>query len=286
MPPSPTVASWHLGIRLREKREALGLTGADVVKPIDISVQYLSAVEHGRKKLSESKLAELIAAYEFDADEAAELRMLRERTNLRGWWSKYTALFNEQLLRLFGFEHGAEAVRAYDNGLMNGLLQTEEYAHAIISAGSPNIRLAEVDRRVEARMKRQHLLTADHPLALTAIMSESTIHQQVGGPAVLARQLRHVLDLLARLPETLDIAIVPYSATGHHAMGGSSFNLMSFDGGMLPTLVWQETVTTTELIEDALTVREYSLAYTELAKLALDRRRSIELIQEAIKELE
>lgn len=283
---SPTVASWDLGLRLRDKRDLLGLTGSEVAKPmLGLSVQFLSSVEHGKKKLPEDKFAALIAAYEFDEEEAAELHALREQASHRGWWARFSALFNDELLRLFGFEHGAESIRAYDNGLMNGLLQTEEYATAVIATGSPNIRLAEVDRRVQARMIRQRRLTDDTPLHLTVIMSESTIRQQVGGPNVLASQLRHVLDLIERLPDTLDVRVVSYTATGHHAMGGSSFTLMTFPGATLSTLAWQETVTSTQFIEDPLTVREYSLAYAEVGKAALSEQDSVNLIKQVVMEL-
>lgn len=283
---SPTVASWELGLRLRAKRELLGLPASTVAKTtLGLSVQFLSAVEHGKKKLPEDKLAALIASYELDDDEARELQALREEANQRSWWGQFSALFSDELLRFFGFEHGAESVLAYDNGLMNGLLQTPEYATAIITAGSPNIRLAEVDRRVQARLLRQRRLTDDEPLQLTVIMSESTVRQQVGGAEVLRRQLEYLLDRVDQLHRTLDIGIVPYTATGHHAMGGSAFHLMTFATGTLPTLVWQETVTTTQLIEDAITVREYSLAYSEAKKAALSRQDSVDFIKRVIMEL-
>jgi transcriptional regulator with XRE-family HTH domain len=283
---SPTVASWELGRRLRDKRELVGLRGSDIAKSLDMSVQFLSAVEHGKKKMPEDKLAGLIDKYEVDADEAKELLALRAATAQRGWWSRFTALFSDELLRLFGFEHGAESIRAFDNGLMNGLLQTEDYARAIIEAGSPNIRLAEVDRRVQARMLRQRRLSGDDPLQLTAIMSESTLRQQVGGPRVLLDQLRRLLDLVDTHADTLDLRVVPFTATGHHAMGGSSFSLMTFPSTSLGTLVWQETVTSTELIDDDLTVREYSLAYAEVGKTALDRQASVALIEQVANDLE
>lgn len=278
MASSPTVASWDLGLRLRGKREHLGLSGSAVAKRLNVSVQFLSAAEHGKKKLPEDKLSALIDAYEVDGEDAAELHNLREQAGHRGWWAEFSALFSDELLRLFGFEHGAESVRAYDNGLMNGLLQTEDYAAAIIAAGSPNIRLAEVDRRVHARMIRQRRLTSEAPLHLTVIMSESSVRQQVGGPSVLAGQLRHLLGLIEELPDTLDVRVVPYTSTGHHAMGGSAFHLMTFPSGTLPTLVWQETVTSTQLIQEPQTVREYGLTYAMVHNAALSKRDSIDLI--------
>ena len=282
---SPTVASWDLGLRIRNRRDQLGLSGTTAATSLGMSVQFLSAVEHGKKKLPEDKLSALITAYEFGEDEATELRTLREQAGHRGWWTQFSALFDDELLRVFGFEHGAESIRAYDNGLMNGLLQTDEYATAIIAAGSPNIRLAEVDRRVQARMIRQRRLTSEPRLHLTAIMSESTIRQQMGGPRVLLGQLRHLLDLVDQLADTLTVRVIPLTATGHHAMGGSAFHLMTFASGTLPTLVWQETVTSTELIQDPQTVREYSLTYAEVTKAALDPNETISLIKQVTKEI-
>lgn len=94
---------------------------------------------------------------------------------------------------------------------------------------------------------------------LNAVMSEAVLRQQVGGPDVLAAQLKTVGTMIDQLAETLDVRIVPFDATGHHAMGDSTFHLMGFASGKLPTLLWQETVTSTQVISDSITVREYSL---------------------------
>lgn len=138
---------------------------------------------------------------------------------------------------------------------------------------------------MQARLIRQRRLRGDDPLQLTAIMSESTIHQQVGGPEVLAAQLGRLLELADAHPDTLDLRIVPYTATGHHAMGGSAFHIMTFPSPQLSDLVWQESVTSTEFIEDDIPVREYSLAYNELAKSALTAQQTLDLIKQTLVEL-
>lgn len=279
MPPtSPAVASWTLGLRLRRKREDLGVSSSQASKQAPIAPTYLSDVERGKKNLSQERLEALIKLYEVPDEEAEQLRSLRQEANQRGWWTRYSALFNDELLRYFGYEHGAETVRSYDGGLVHGLLQTEEYARAITQAGSPNVRLAEVDRRVQVRMLRQRRLTGPDPLHLVAVMSEAALRQQVGGAGVLAAQLEHLLDLAGRLTDNLDLRVVPYTATGHHAMGGSTFHIINFPAGDVPVLTYQETVTSTELISDPIRTREYDLAHGEATKLALDRNASLELI--------
>ncbi|GAA2338822.1 helix-turn-helix transcriptional regulator [Saccharopolyspora halophila] len=282
---SPTVANWALGLRIKQQRESVGLNGAGAAKRVGITGAYLSEVEKGKKNLSQGRLDELITIYEFDGDEAAELRTLRDQAGHRGWWSEYSAIFNDELLRFFGFEHGAESAHTYDSGLINGLLQTEEYARAVIESGSPNIRLAEVDPRVRARLIRQKRLRDENPLRITAVMSEAVLRQQIGGPRTLKGQLQHLSDLIDELPQVLEIRVVPFEATGHHAMGGSAFHIMAFPSRTLPTLIWQETVTSTSLITDPLTVREYALAHTEAAKAALSREDSLDLIRERFKAL-
>ena len=280
-PPSPTVAAWDLGLRLREKREEAGLSGAAAAKKVQVTAAYLSDVENGKKRLSEDRLNVLIEVYEFDEDESRELHELRAQAAHRGWWTKYSALFSDDLLKFFGYEYGAESLRTYDNDLVNGLLQTEDYARAIIEAGSPNLRLAEVDRRLQCRMFRQRRIKSDDPLQFCTVMSESVLRQQVGGPEVHADQLKYLATLIDQYPETLEVRVVPFESGGHPAMGGSAFYLMTFPSGRLPTLLWQESVTSTQVITDSVMAREYSLAHAEAVKCALSREESLDLIKKA-----
>ncbi len=283
-PVSSVVAAWDLGLRLREKRELLGLKGKDVNAHTEIATSYLSAVERGKQQLSVEKLTEVAELLEFDKSAIAELVHLRSQALDRGWWIKFSALFSEDLLRLFGFEHGAESIRTYSSGLVYGMLQTERYARAVIETGAPNVRLAEVDRRVEARMMRQGRLDGTDRVQLHVVMSEAALRQQIGGPDVLANQLRHLSKLINEHPDTLDIRIVPFTATGHNAMGSSNFHILAFPGGTLPTLVWQETVTSTQLIDDFQMVREYALAHATTVESALDRKASLAMINRLAKE--
>lgn len=165
------------------------------------------------------------------------------------------------------------------------MLQIERYARAVIETGAPNVRLAEVDRRVAARMLRQARPDASGPVHLHVVMSEAALRQQVGGPDVLREQLRHLSKLINKHPDTVDLRIVPFTANGHHAMGGSNFYVLAFPRATLPTLVWQETVTSTQLIDDHQMVREYALAHAAATANALDQRASLTMINRLAKEL-
>ncbi len=284
-PISPTVAAWALGLRLREKREAAGLRNHAAAKQGGVAPAYLSDVENGKKVPAAERLDVLLDLYEFDDPEADELRQYRDQATRSGWWNEYSALFSEELLRFFGYEYGAESLDSYDSGVMNGLLQTEDYARAIITSGSPNVRLAEVELRTKCRMTRQKRVTDKEPLQVNAVMSEAVLRQQVGGPRVLADQLKHLGNLIDQFPETLDVRIVPFEATGNHAMGGSAFHLMGFASGKLPTLLWQETVTSTQMISLPIMVQEYNLAHIEATKEALDREASVGIIRDCYERL-
>jgi transcriptional regulator with XRE-family HTH domain len=264
----------------------MDVTAASAGKAIDTSQSYISGVESGKLKINASKLAELATVLDFDATELEELQELREAAGKRAWWSPYSAMFSADMLRYIGFEHGAEAIRAYNAGLISGLLQTEEYALAVMHGGGPSIRLAEANRRVEARMKRQQRLDDDDPLRLTALITESALRQQIGGRAVMAGQLRHLAKRIEQLPETLDVRILPFSADYYNALGGSSFYLFGFASSRLPELVWQETITSTDLIDQPMRMREYNLAHDQAMGYALGRTESLDVIQQIGREFE
>ncbi|MGH3875290.1 MAG: helix-turn-helix domain-containing protein [Pseudonocardiaceae bacterium] len=283
-PLSPVVARWDLGRRLREQRELLGLTGTAAGKLIKLSATFLSDVENGKKNLPEDKLDALIAAYEFDSGAAAELRALREQCSQRGWWSKFNTLFSPDVLRFYGYEYGAETTLTFFGDLIPGLLQTRDYARAVIETGSPWIRLAEADLRVEARMIRQRRLTGDEPLRLTAVMSEAALRQQVGGPAVLVGQLRHLVTMVEQHPDTVQVLVVPFSSPGYPALGGK-YQILTFAGPTLPPLAWLDNITSTELIDDAIKVKEWGLAHTGTVDVALDRQDTLDLIKQVTKEI-
>src|SRR5687767_5374134 len=109
-PSSPTVAAWELGLRLRERRELMDITAASAAKAIHTGQSFVSGVETGRVKINARKLAELAAVLDFDQDETEELQELREAAGKRAWWSPYSVMFSSDVLRYFGFEHGAEGI--------------------------------------------------------------------------------------------------------------------------------------------------------------------------------
>ena len=284
-PPSPPVAAWELGVRLREARERAGFDSAGAAEIVAVTQNYISNVEHGRRRIAEDKLLVLLHAYGIRGRQQDSALSLRRACEGRGWWSDYSRVFGTDMVRFFGFEHGASDVWTYEGNLISGLLQTEDYARAVLSSDSANVRASEIEPRLAARMHRQSRLTGDDPVNLTVLLAESALYQQVGGPRVLAGQLERLLYLVEMLPTNLDVRIIPFTAGAHAALGGSTLHLFSFPSARLVRLAWNETITSLNLVESPERVQQYSAAFGEALGLSADREDSERIIRRAIRHI-
>jgi hypothetical protein len=281
---SPVVAGWELVLRLRERREQVGVEVKDITATLGFSRNYWSAVENERKILSEQNLTKLLDLLEFGTGEREEILALRDIAKDRGWWSEYSGFFDSDLRRLFGLEHGAHSIRGYENLLIPGWLQTADYARAVIH---PDVTVprVEVEQRVKVRLRRQERLDDPDPLRLTAVISEAALYQQIGGVAVLRDQLRRLVELIDKYPDNLDLRVVPFTATACSLFGGATVHLIDFQNPRLPTVVWQETVTAWGIIDDRPQVDAISAAFDVALQRSLDRSGSKEKIRQRIEEL-
>jgi transcriptional regulator with XRE-family HTH domain len=282
-PPSSTVATWELATRLRARRQELGVEVATISEQLGFTRNYWSAVENGRTVLAEDKLQAVVALLRIGGDQADELYQLREISKLRGWWQE--PHIRDELALLLGLEHGAERVRSYEGLLVTGLLQTDEYARAVML---PHISLRPVDveRQVAIRIRRQERLTGDLPLHLTAVMNEATLRQHVGEPGILERQLRHIVSLAESRADTVDVRVLLFSAPPSGVTGAATFYLLDFDSPHLPTVAWQETMHVIGLTDNEDEVHTLELAYERALELALSRDDSLTLIEEVARHLE
>jgi len=264
-------------MRLRQRREQLGIEVRAITEALNFTRNYWSAVENDRKILTTEKLGMLLTVFEFDEDERRELMELREAAKERGWWTRYSALFSEQVLRFYGLEHGAQAIRTYENLLIPGLLQSEAYARALVSA-DVTVRPVEVDERVQFRRRRQQRIGGEDPLHLTVLLSEAALLQQIGGPEVLRDQLVHLAKLIEEHRDTVEVRIIPFTATGCGLFGASTLYLIDFASPRLPSVAYQETVTAVGIIEDTNALRDMSRTYSEALGDSLSADDSLALI--------
>lgn len=280
---SPVVAGWELALRLKGRREELGIDVAAIASKMGFTRNYWSAVENEHKLPSEDNLAKIIKLFRFDKTEGQELLDLRVAAREHNWINGYSKLLHPQLQRLFAIEDGADGVRVYESVLLPGLLQTPEYSRAIMTE-SATVPQVEVDQRVELRQRRQARLLSENPPRLTAMLSEAAIRQQIGGSAVLRRQLAHLVQVTEAHPDVVEIRIIPFTAT-YYDVFGSSVSIFDFTNPRLPTIAWQETVTSWRLIEDPIGVRDIVTTFDAALTKSLTAPESAKMIHRAIQEL-
>ncbi|MFQ6326546.1 helix-turn-helix domain-containing protein [Nocardia sp. CWNU-33] len=278
-PLSPTVARWELMLRIKRRRSEFDVSASVIAKELGFTLSYWSKVEKERI-LAEDKLKRLMSLLEFDPAERDEMLRLREIAKQRGWWSSYAGLLSDEVSRLYGLEYGAHNIRSYASVLIPGLLQTEDYARAVIANDTARVRQVEIDRWVELRMRRQQRLTGAEPLYFTALVGEAALTQRTGGTEVLKGQLRHLVSIVQELRDSVDIRVIPFDAPGGALLAGASFHLLGFENMLLPDVGWTETLVHLGVIEDAEPVRHLSTMYANtIADHALPRDDSITLIE-------
>lgn len=235
--PSPVVQRRRLRAELRAARQAAGLTQEQAAKAVDWSLSKIIRIEAGSVGISTSDLKALLSLYGIgDPHRTDELVTLAKAAKERGWWSKYSDFLTanqRELLQLIGYESAASITRNFETLLLPGLLQTEEYARAVIrqfaekpTDGEPeDANRAEgdgktrEDKLVEIRMERQaHLLDVPNPPLMFFILDEAVVRRQVGGRAAMTRQIRWLLELADRPYVTIEV--VPFTEGAYPGLRG------------------------------------------------------------------
>lgn len=220
---SPPMRQRELGRRLRDLRAQHGLTVEDVGEKLLCSATKISRLETGARRPSLRDVRDLCTLYGVDEGASAELMSLARGAREKVWWTQYDDL---NLNPYLGFEQDAIAITSYTAYFFPGLLQTEEYARAVINAIAPKMDPKVFEDRVKARMRRQLVLEKDRPPRYRVLLDEGVLQRRVGGPAVMAAQLDRVLDVTGRNKAT--IQVIPFDV-GAHAAQDSNFILFEFD---------------------------------------------------------
>jgi len=280
-PISSTVKAVELGLRLRARRDQLGLTAAAVGRITGIGGNNLSSIEIAKRRLTSTKLTELAGIYELSGDELAELDALRVQADRREWWDDYARLYSDDFLRFIGLEAGATVQQEYAAETIPGLLQTADYARAMILGGSPYIKPVDVGPRVESRLARQSILTKNNPPKVDLILDETALRRVVGNRKIMARQLRALLEF-AELPN-LRLWIVPFDRGGSIGFD-YPFYLMDFQHGN--SVVFLENTASGLFIEDKEEIDYFQYHAGRLGRAALNPDESAGFVARLAKEHE
>ncbi len=257
---------------MREQRQ---WSCADAGKAVGWSESKVSRIETGRVGIRQPDLERLLDLYELDGEARAALLTLGRQATHRGWWHSYADALPAYFEDYVGLEDGAKSLSTYQNQLVHGLMQTPDYAAAVLRAAQPAATTDEVERQLAARTTRQALLTASNPLQVWAVLDEAVLRRQVGGIAVMRPQLTRILELAA-LPNVI-VQVLPFD-TGAHASMGTSFELLQFPEPGDTAIVYIEDQTSSQYLEAAADIDRYTLVFDHLRAAALSPQRSAEFI--------
>src|SRR5262249_39555025 len=153
-----------------------------------------------------------------------------------------------------GLEASAELIRSYELQFVPGLLQTEEYARAVVMLGYARTAVQEIDRRVSLRMQRQQLLTTPRAPQLWAVIDEAVLRRPIGGVAVLRAQIEALVAATDR--PNIRLQVVGFHVGGHAAAGGA-FSILRFPDQDLPDVVYVEQLTSALYLDKRDDVEQY-----------------------------
>ncbi|MFB4318297.1 helix-turn-helix domain-containing protein [Actinomadura sp. 21ATH] len=226
-----------LGKRLREMREAAGLTRLEAAVGIGVHDSKVTRLEGGRSGVRRADVVALLTLYDRpDEGEWATLLALADETGARPWWHDLRDAVERHERRYLSAEEAAKLVRCFDDQYVPDLLQTEDYARALLANGLTAMSGQRADRRMELLARRQRLLRRrPRPVNLWAVVHEAALWRQVGNAGVMRAQLEHLKKIADRPNVTVQIA--PYDA--RRAATGP-LTLVRFPQAQLPDVVYLE----------------------------------------------
>ncbi|MEU8814966.1 helix-turn-helix transcriptional regulator [Actinoplanes sp. NPDC048796] len=221
--------------RLRSERRA-----ASVATALGWSESKLSRIETAHTGISEDDLDRLLTLYGVRVEDRDRLRELARRGRARAWWTPYRSSVPDPYDEYVALEAEAVAISEWESQIVPGLLQTDEYARAVIEVGADVGDTETIQRRLALRMARQAVLTREPPPLLRIVLDEAVLHREVGGPEVLRRQLARLVEASER--PGVELLVLPFSA-GAHAGMTESFMVLEFAPGSRSPIVHIEGLT-------------------------------------------
>ncbi|ARX85377.1 helix-turn-helix domain-containing protein [Streptomyces alboflavus] len=271
-----------LGSQLRRLRESRGITREAAGYSIRASESKISRMELGRVSFKSRDVEDLLTLYGvMDEAERNALLSLAKEANLTGWWHSYSDVLPGWFQTYIGLEGAASLIRVYEVQFINGLLQTEAYAHAVVERGMKaaaagkaggggrsgragrggRINQADVDRRVALRLERQKLLVSERAPRFQCVLDEAALRRPYGDREVMRGQIQHLIDISERPNVTLQV--MPFTFGGHAGESGA-FTMLSFPESDLSDVVYLEQLTGALYLDKREEVAQYERVMAEL----------------------
>lgn len=276
---SPEVRRRRLGIELRQLREAAELTIEHVAQRLEVSDSKISRIENGQVGATPRDVRDMATLYGVTGQRRENLMQLARETREKPWWQQYSDMH----LDFAAYEAEASEFLIFAPLSLPGILQTRDYARAIIRAIRSDLPPEKIERRVEFRMKRQAILTENEPPTLWVVIDEATLHRVIGDPKIMRDELQHLVEA-ARLPH-VTLQVLPFSA-GEHAGLDGPFVIIRFPEPTDPDMVYLEHTGREHYLDDPDAVALHALLFDHLRAAALKPDDSLKLVDGRAEELE
>jgi transcriptional regulator with XRE-family HTH domain len=267
----------RLAAQLRELRADSGMTQEDVSERTGIDRSTLYRLEGAQQRPQRSTLIQLLDLYRVEEQRRGEMLILLREAGQRGWLQQYRSELPEAYSDYIGFEDEARSISNYESLFIPGLLQTEDYARALIRGTVPYISNEEMENRVSARLARQELLDRENPPKLWVIMDEAAVRRLVGGREVMRAQLAQLREAASRPNITLQV--IPFDVGSHPGMAGS-FIVLEFPDAADQSIVYTESAAGGLFLEEEVEIRRYILMFDHLRAAALRPEATVTLLAE------
>ncbi|CAL9498519.1 hypothetical protein SUDANB145_03368 [Streptomyces sp. enrichment culture] len=262
--PGSVVRRMLLGSQLRRLREARGITREAAGYSIRASESKISRMELGRVSFKTRDVEDLLTLYGItDEQERASLLSLAKEANVAGWWHSYSDVLPSWFPTYVGLEGAASVIRVYEVQFVHGLLQTPEYARAVVRRGARGASEEDVERRVTLRLERQKYLVAENAPQFHIVLDEAALRRPYGDREVMRGQLQHLIDMSER--PNIRLQVMPFGFGGHSGESGA-FTLLSFPESDLSDVVYLEQLTSALYLDKPEDVAQYEKAIEELQR--------------------
>ncbi|MFI1471789.1 helix-turn-helix domain-containing protein [Streptomyces wuyuanensis] len=276
---NPTVRRRRLGQELRRLRELKGMTAEEVADRLLVSQSKISRLENGRRSISQRDVRDLCGVYEVEDHRVVDsLMQMAKDSRQQGWWHAFGDIPYSVHI---GLETDAASLRVYEPQIVPGLLQTREYAEALITGALPETPGSDVEKRVQVRVRRQERIASDEsPLRLWAVVDEAALRRVVGNKEMMREQLEHLVEQ-SQLPH-VTVQVLPFSMGAHPGITGH-YAILEFPDAADSSVVYIEGVTSDLYLEKANDVHKYTVMYEHLRAQALNVEQTREFIEDIAK---
>jgi transcriptional regulator with XRE-family HTH domain len=275
-----TVRLLVLGKRLRDLRDAAGKSFEDAAACLGVSALAIRRIEQGQVKWKLPYIKMLLEEYGVRGEEASTFLTMAMEANQPGWWYRYRDVLPDWFRAFVSLEEEASLMRAYEPHYIPGLLQTEDYARAVLRAGLRDER--EIERRVELRMQRKRRLMEPDGPDFWVLVDETVLRRPVVTPKVMRDQIDHLIEMVA-LPN-VNLQVIPFALYVHEGMYGP-FQLFRFPYKELQDIVYVETVLGSFYVDQYDDVTAFQAALDRMSALAPPPQRTEALLSAIQKEI-